>query len=52
MLHVQFVMSIANPEVNDQPENLQDDNIYKQRKYKSENTPAWFMLYRIQPWPL
>ncbi len=37
----------VNPEVNIQPENLQDDNIYKQRKYRFENTPDLFMANDI-----
>ncbi len=49
VLHVQCMMSTptVNPEVNDQPENLQDDNIYKQRKYRFENTPDLFMANDI-----
>ncbi len=45
VLHVKVMMStpVVNPEVNDQPENLQDDNIYKQRKYRFANTPNLFM---------
>ncbi len=49
VLHIKFMMStlIVNPEVNDQTENLQDDNIYKQTKYRFENTPELFMTNDI-----
>ncbi len=49
VLHVKFMMStpVVTPEVNDQPENVQEDNIYKQRKYRFENTPDLFMANDI-----
>ncbi len=50
MLHVKCMMStpIVNPEVNDKPENVQEDNIYKQRKHRVENTPDFSSLLNNQ----